>query len=265
MVLILLPTHFQTSRIGQLPQKPYIDKQPVRHHSQWDTLTIGEEPPMAQDILESTTPPVSERVASGLGKIAQALRSHAWKEAGERKLTPTQGQIISSLANRRSHPMRLNDIADQLRITPATASEAVGSLHAKGLIRKDVDPKDARALSIVLTAKGRSEAERVGEWPQFLSSAIGALPEDEQETFLRLIHNVLHSLQQQNTISISRMCATCDHFRPNHHDDGEKPHHCTLMNEAFGDRLLRLDCSEHVLASTLRQEENWTAILPAQR
>ena len=46
------------------------------------------------NLLDEITEPITKRVATGLSKIAMALRSHAWQEAGARGLTPTQGQIL---------------------------------------------------------------------------------------------------------------------------------------------------------------------------
>jgi hypothetical protein len=48
-----------------------------------------------------TTPPnqdsLGHRVAVGLAKIGLALKSHAWQNAGQQGLTPTQGQVLTLL------------------------------------------------------------------------------------------------------------------------------------------------------------------------
>jgi hypothetical protein len=41
------------------------------------------------------------------------------------------------------------------------------------------------------------------------------------------------------------MCATCVFFRPDVHDDPERPHHCAFVDAPFGDRQLRLDCDDY--------------------
>lgn len=54
---------------------------------------------------------IVDHITSGLTKVAAALRSQAWEGGTERKLTPTQGQILAFLAGRSAKAVRLNDIA----------------------------------------------------------------------------------------------------------------------------------------------------------
>ncbi|MGH8510685.1 MAG: hypothetical protein ACREU8_04680, partial [Gammaproteobacteria bacterium] len=41
-------------------------------------------------------------------------------------------------------------------------------------------------------------------------------------------------LQERGEVPISRMCVTCQHFRPGVYDDPDTPHHCAFVNAAFG-------------------------------
>ena len=102
---------------------------------------------------------VVDHITTGLTKVAAALRSQAWEGGSARKLTPTQGQILVLLAERATQPMRLNDVARELCLTAATASDAVMTLVEKKLVKKERSPDDQRALVITLTAAGRREAQ----------------------------------------------------------------------------------------------------------
>ncbi len=178
-------------------------------------------------------------VTTGLAKIGLVLRHEAWQERTETGLTPTQSQILA-LLGARGGPATLGELAAELGVSAPTASDSVAALAAKGLVSK----ARGRTLAIALTASGRREAERAARWPDVLLAAVEALSPEEQAVFLRGLTTMIRVLQDQGRIPLARMCATCSFFRPNVHDDPERPHHCAYADVAFGDRQLRLDCAD---------------------
>src|SRR6266508_1541317 len=87
--------------------------------------------------VDLATDSVGRRVMIGLTKIELALKSRAWQEAGRRKLTPTQAQILALLRVRAAqHGLRLRELAAGMGVMLATASEALRVLVDKGLVRK---------------------------------------------------------------------------------------------------------------------------------
>jgi len=205
--------------------------------------------------FDNISEPVPRRIATGLSKIGLAIRTQNWSAAGGQGLTPTQGQILSLLAARA--PMRLSDLAAELGVTRATASDAVAALTRKGLVAKAPDKDDARAIALSLTRDGRGEAERAAAWPDFLLRAVDTLSPAEQTVFLRSLVKMIRRLQERGEISTARMCASCRYFRPNVHDDPARPHHCAYVDAPFGDRHLRLDCPEFEAADADRAEAVW--------
>lgn len=202
-----------------------------------------------------------DHITVGLTKIATALRSQAWEGGTARKLTPTQGQILGFLADREAQPVRLNDVAAELCLTAATASEAVMTLVEKQLVRKARSEQDQRVLVITLTAAGRREAQHVTGWSQVVQAGVKSLTSDEQAVFLRGLTKVIHSLQEQGAISVVRMCAGCTYFQPHIHKDAAKPHHCGLMDKAIGEGQLRLDCPEFMPGAEIEQAGRWERFL----
>jgi hypothetical protein len=85
--------------------------------------------------FEEQSGPISARLATGLAKVGLAMRHEDWHGAHAQGLSPTQAQILALLRAR--EPATLGDIAVELAVGAPTASEAVGSLVAKGLVRKD--------------------------------------------------------------------------------------------------------------------------------
>lgn len=192
---------------------------------------------------------VVDHITTGLTKVAAALRSQAWEEGSARKLTPTQGQILVLLAERATQPMRLNDVARELCLTAATASDAVMTLVEKKLVKKERSPDDQRALVITLTAAGRREAQQTTGWTEVVRAGVRSLTPDEQTVFLRGLTKVMYSLQEQGVISVARMCVGCTYFQPYVHVDAARPHHCGFVNKPMGDGQLRLECPDFIPGS----------------
>jgi DNA-binding MarR family transcriptional regulator len=200
--------------------------------------------------------PLDKRVTTGLAKIGIALKQQAWAEAGDRGLTPTQGQVLALLrANPRG--MRLGVLAEQLGVTAATTSDSVTALQRKGLVAKEPTAGDGRGVSVVLTPIGSREAAAAAAWPDFLLEAVGELSTAEQATFLRALVAMIRTLQENGRIPVARMCVSCRFFRPFQHDNPARPHHCAFVDAPFGDGELRLDCPDHQSALADEADRNW--------
>jgi DNA-binding MarR family transcriptional regulator len=200
--------------------------------------------------------PLDKRVTTGLAKIGIALKQRAWAEAGDRGLTPTQGQVLALLrANPRG--MRLGVLAEQLGVTAATTSDSVTALQRKGLVAKEPTAGDGRGVAVVLTPTGSREAAAAAAWPDFLLEAVGELSTAEQATFLRALVAMIRTLQENGRIPVARMCVSCRFFRPFQHDNPARPHHCAFVDAPFGDGELRLDCPDHQSALADEADRNW--------
>src|SRR5271169_2925153 len=86
------------------------------------------------------------RVTHSLLRLSTAMRSQAWEWAEGAGLTPTQGEILVLLMQRKG-PMRLGEIAGETALTAATTSDAVSTLDSKGLVEKRRALDDGRALA----------------------------------------------------------------------------------------------------------------------
>ena len=218
---------------------------------------------MSENPFDQESDALPRKVGIGLSKLGQALRSQAWKGAGNQGLTPTQGQVLAFLAGigPRQPGARLAAVAEALGITRPTASEAVGALVRKGLVAKGGDPDDSRAIALSLTEEGRQQAQQAALWPDFLLAAVDDLEAGEQQVFYRALLKMIHSLQERGQIPVSQMCLTCRFFQPGAHDDVHRPHHCAFVDAPFGERDLRLDCADHVAAEPALQQANWSRFL----
>jgi DNA-binding MarR family transcriptional regulator len=135
-----------------------------------------------------------ERLATGLHKIGLVLRQAAWRDSSPRGLTPTQAQLLTLLV---ASPAgrRLAELAAELGITAASASDSLAALERKGLVTKSRAVGDGRALAARPTAAGRRLAGRLALWPDFLLAALGELDEAERDAFQRALVKMIRSLQ----------------------------------------------------------------------
>jgi len=195
------------------------------------------------------------RVTHSLLRLSTAMRSQAWEWAEGAGLTPTQGEILVLLMQRKG-PMRLGEIARETALTAATTSDAVSTLESKGLVEKRRALDDGRALAVRLTARGRTSAKRAAQWPDFLAKAVGTLREDEQALFYRTLLKTVHQLETQEDIPPYRMCLTCTHFEPSKNAK-KTPHYCKLLNLKMSDTDVRLDCSVYEAADVATQKKTW--------
>jgi DNA-binding MarR family transcriptional regulator len=90
----------------------------------------------------------------------------------------THPQYLVMLALWESAPLRVNEIARLLQLDPGTLSPLLKRLEAAGYIRRERDPHDERALSVVLTEKGRALRDDAVAVPPAIVDRLG-LPVDE--------------------------------------------------------------------------------------
>ncbi len=198
---------------------------------------------------------IAKRIASGLGRLALALKAKSWKGAADEGITPTQGEVLARLADAPSNT-RLSELAHQLGVSAPTASDAVSTLVAKALVEKR-SGDDKRSVTLKLTKEGKRLATRAAGWTDFLAGAAETLSDNEREDFLASLIKIIRALQESGDISTQRMCVTCEHFRPHAHKDSVNPHHCAFIDSAFGASSLRLNCADQSEMDFARREEKW--------
>jgi DNA-binding MarR family transcriptional regulator len=207
--------------------------------------------PRVESFLEE---PPGGRIATALAKLAVALRQQSSQRPAD-GMTPTQGRILVRLL---SHPgATLQETAIDLGIRPAAATEAVGVLESKGCVARTRDGERSGRVALSLTPFGRRRAQEAASWPGFLAEVTATLSPRDQGQLLRSLMLVMRALEERGQIAGSRMCVSCDHFRP--HDYPHRPgtHHCTLLDIPFDDSHLRIECPDHRPASAAQAAETW--------
>jgi DNA-binding MarR family transcriptional regulator len=99
--------------------------------------------------------------------------------------------------------MKVSEISKQMGVTSPTITQLLKSLEAHGLVERNVDPIDRRAVGIKLTAKGSMVAQQARE--AFLASIKGLveyLGEEESNQLAELLFNVFRYFSESDANSV---------------------------------------------------------------
>ncbi|RCG28552.1 MarR family transcriptional regulator [Sphaerisporangium album] len=92
--------------------------------------------------------------------------------AREYKLTPQQGQLLCVLMGQ---PYGMGELSATLRLAKSSLTELVDRTTMRGLVRREPDPRDGRAIRVVLTRRG---GELAGAFYTAARHRLDALTED---------------------------------------------------------------------------------------
>ena len=69
--------------------------------------------------------------------------------------------VLAAIFFEKKGDIKPSDLAETFQTTRGNVSHCISSLEAKGLVRRRIDPEDARAFQLVLQPAGRKRAARV--------------------------------------------------------------------------------------------------------
>lgn len=90
-----------------------------------------------------------------------------------------------------SHKMKVSEISKILHVTSPTVTQLIKGLEADGLIEREIDPLDRRAVGITLTAKGELVSTRAAEaFFASINGLIDYLGEEQSDQLAELLTKV---------------------------------------------------------------------------
>jgi len=114
------------------------------------------------------------------------------------QVTPAQLILLDWIAS--SPGCRLREMADGLDLTSPTVSVGVRKLEEAGLVGRQPDPKDRRAVRLFLTAKGEALYQKVQEFRRRKArKLLAGLSPQEQETLLNLLERAISAAEESRT------------------------------------------------------------------
>jgi DNA-binding MarR family transcriptional regulator len=97
------------------------------------------------------------RLADLLYGLTKRLRREQSDGLAPLGFTPAQARALRVIARGADdEPLRMTELADLLRIVPRSVTTVVDALEEAGLVRREIDPRNRRAILLHLTERGEA-------------------------------------------------------------------------------------------------------------
>ncbi len=130
-----------------------------------------------------------------LAKSAQRwneLLAEAFAAAGYAEIRPSYGSVLVPLYE--EDGLRMGELAGRARLSKQTMTQLTRQLESEGLVERRVDPEDARASRIFLTARARRfqpvAADVLARLDRLVRRRLGANRVEELKAVLRELLDV---------------------------------------------------------------------------
>jgi DNA-binding MarR family transcriptional regulator len=102
------------------------------------------------------------QLADLLHRLTRRLRRAQAERLAPLGLTPAQERALRVLI-RSEEPPRMTELADQLGIVPRSVTTVIDALEEAGLVHREIDPRNRRAIRLRLTERSRSYRDDMRE------------------------------------------------------------------------------------------------------
>ena len=102
------------------------------------------------------------QLADLVHRLTKRLRRAQAERLAPLGLTPAQERAMRMIA-RGEEPLRMTEIADRLGIVPRSLTTVIDALEEAGLVRREVDPRNRRAILLHLTDRGAGVRDELRE------------------------------------------------------------------------------------------------------
>ena len=100
------------------------------------------------------------QLADLLHRLTRRLRRSQADRLAPLGLTPAQERALRGIS-RSDEPLRMSELADRLGIVPRSLTTVVDALEKAGLVRREIDPHNRRAIRLHLTDRGVAVREEM--------------------------------------------------------------------------------------------------------
>ena len=102
------------------------------------------------------------QLADLLQRLTRRLRRAQADRLAPLGLTPAQERALR-IVTRSEEPLRMAELADRLGIVPRSVTTVIDALEQAGLVRRETDPRNRRAIRLHLTDRGRAVRDDMRE------------------------------------------------------------------------------------------------------
>jgi DNA-binding MarR family transcriptional regulator len=127
------------------------------------------------------------QLADLLQRLTRRLRRAHAERLVPFGLTPAQERALRMIT-RSEEPPRMTDLADHLGIVPRSLTTVIDALETAGLVRREIDPHNRRAIRLHLTDRGLSVRDDMREARRRAAEDLFApLPPDDRKALGELL------------------------------------------------------------------------------
>lgn len=94
-------------------------------------------------------------------RIARRMEASVNLMLKDEDVTAFQALVLAAMFFEKRGEIQPSALADSFETTRSNVSHCISSLEARGLVRRKIDPEDARAVRLVLGPQGKKKAVRV--------------------------------------------------------------------------------------------------------
>ncbi len=124
-----------------------------------------------------------------LTNVQQSVQQLFKGELGQFGVTPVQYMVLKCLWD--ENGVTVKQLADRLQLDSSTITGILDRLEIKGMIKRKPDPNDRRALSVVLTPKGKALEKSVNQAIiNANNKVLGKLENQESEALKLLLQKI---------------------------------------------------------------------------
>ena len=129
----------------------------------------------------------SAQLADLLQRLTKRLRHAQAERLAPLGLTPAQERALRMIT-RSKEPPRMAELADHLGIVPRSVTTVIDALEQAGLVRREIDPRNRRAIRLHLTDRGLSVRDDMREARRGAAEDLFApLSADDRQALGRLL------------------------------------------------------------------------------
>jgi DNA-binding MarR family transcriptional regulator len=107
--------------------------------------------------VDTATKTLAIRLRRAAHHLERALR----RELAEHQMEMWELEVLLALRRAPEHRLSAGDLLRQSQVTSGAITNRVANLEERGWVRRDVDPKDRRAVLVSLTPSGLARAEQM--------------------------------------------------------------------------------------------------------
>ncbi|MEU6137068.1 MarR family transcriptional regulator [Nocardioides sp. NPDC047086] len=128
-----------------------------------------------------------DETADLLMAAARTLRRRFGAATARWGITPSQSRALR-IVLAADEPIRLSALAERLHIVPRSATEVVDGLEGHGLVARQPDPADRRAVCVVATEKGVRLGRTIDRVRQEAADEfLAVLPDSDRESLRKIL------------------------------------------------------------------------------